>query len=72
MKVKMTINVCVHQCFDLKPWIDKKNPTNMNTTGDKSSLAYLMQKFPFRGGGNAASILGTLPPTLSPPLNDAI
>ena len=41
-----------------------------NTTGDKSSLAYLMQKFSDTiQRGNAASILGTLPPTPSP-LND--
>ena len=44
---------------------------NVNTTGDKSSLAYLLQKYSVAiQRGNAASILGTLPPTLSPPLND--
>ena len=44
-----------------------------NTAGDKSSLAYLMQKFSVTiQRGNAASVLGTLPPTLSPPLNDAV
>ena len=44
-----------------------------NTTGDKSSLAYLMQKFSVAiQRGNAASVLGTLPPTLSPPLNDML
>ena len=45
----------------------------VNTTGDKSSLAYLLQKFSVAiQRGNAASVLGTLPPTLSPPLNDAV
>ena len=45
-----------------------------NTAGDKSSLAYLMQKFSVTiQRGNAASVLGTLPPTFSPaPLNDAV
>ena len=44
----------------------------MNTTGDKSSLAYmyLLQKFSVAiHRGNAASVLGTLPPTFSPPDN---
>ena len=41
----------------------------VNTTGEKSSLAYLLQKFSVAiQRGNAASVLGTLPPTLSPPL----
>ena len=40
----------------------------VNTTGEKSSLAYLLQKFSVAiQRGNAASVLGTLPPTLSPP-----
>ena len=43
----------------------------VNTTGEKSSLAYLLQKFSVAiQRGNAASVLGTLPPTLSPPLNN--
>ena len=42
-----------------------------NTTGDKSSLAYLLQRSSVAiQRENAASVLGTLPPTLSPPLND--
>ena len=45
----------------------------VNTTGEKSSLAYLLQKFSVTiQRGNAASILGTLPPTLSPPLNNGV
>ena len=45
----------------------------VNTTGDKSSLAYLLQKFSVAiQRGNAASVLGTLPPTLFPPLNNNV
>ncbi|KAL5457752.1 hypothetical protein EMCRGX_G035042 [Ephydatia muelleri] len=45
----------------------------VNTTGEKSSLAYLLQKFSVAiQRGNAASVLGTLPPTLSPPLNNGV
>ena len=43
-----------------------------NTTGDKSSIAYLLQKFSVAIHRRNASALGTLPPTLSPPLNDAV
>ena len=44
-----------------------------NTTGDKCSLAYLMQRFSVAiQRENAASVLGTLPPTLSPPFNDVV
>ena len=39
----------------------------VNTTGDKSSLAYLLQNFSVViQRGNAAFVLGTLSPTLSP------
>ena len=45
----------------------------VNTTGDKSSLAYLLQEFSVAiQRGNAASVLGTLPPTPSPPLNNDV
>eukprot|EP00731_Ephydatia_muelleri_P014529 Em0008g249a len=44
-----------------------------NTTVDNSSLAYLMQSFSVAiQSGNAATVLGTLPPTLSPPFNDVV
>ena len=40
---------------------------------DKSSLAYFMQKYSVGIlRGNATSILGTLPPTPSSPLNDVL
>ena len=40
---------------------------------EKSSLACLLQKFSVAiQRGNAASVLGTLPPTLSPPLNNGV
>ena len=43
----------------------------VNTTGDKSSLACLMQMFSVViQRGMLHLFLGTLPPTLSPPLND--
>ena len=39
----------------------------VNTTGDKSSLAYLLQTFSVANQrGDAASVLVTLPPTLPP------
>ena len=45
----------------------------VNSTGDKSSLAYLLQKFSVAiQRGNAATYLETLPPTLSPPLNNDV
>ena len=48
-------------------------PRIVNTTGEKSSLAYLLQKFSVAiQRGNAAYVLGTLPPTLSPPLNNNV
>eukprot|EP00731_Ephydatia_muelleri_P014469 Em0008g189a len=45
----------------------------VNTTGEKSSLAYLLQRFSVAiQRGNAASVLGTLPPTLFPPLSNGV
>ena len=41
-----------------------------NTTGDKSSPSTKVLRC--HSEGDAASVLGTLPPTLSPPFNDVV